>query len=171
MKTPTDKSSPMSFARRLTKSNSNYIFIADENDRRLIWLDRNGNTLFAQQKWNRNLYNVRGITSGNSKIYAAVNNSVVVFKYVCKSRSSSVDYNTPLSSQSSSVSHDTTPSSQSSSVCHAMQYSIDDEAIRLIKFQRPIDHNRAICLDYSEQYLALSQVINGKDRIRIFKLH
>jgi hypothetical protein len=43
----------------------------------------NGNKLFAQHKWNRNLYNVRGIASGNSKIYAAVNNAVVVFKYVC----------------------------------------------------------------------------------------
>jgi len=189
----------------------------------LIWLDRNGNMLFAQHKWNRNLYNVRGITSGNNKIYAAVNNAVVVFKYVCKSRSSSVGHDTPSSSQSSSVGHETPSSSQSSSVGHdtpsssqsptighdtpssshsssvgndipsssqtptvghdtpssshsssvghVTQYSIDDEAIRLIKFQRPIDHNRAICLDYSEQYLALSQVINGKDRITIFKLH
>ena len=210
IETPTDKSTAMSLARRLTKSNSNHIFIADENDRRLIWLDRNGNTLFAQDKWNRNLYNVRGIASGNSKIYAAVNNAVVVFKYVCKSRSSSVGHDTPSSSQSSSLGHDTpssspsptvghdtpsssqsssvdhdtpsssqssfvghdTPSStQYSSVDHDTQYSVDKEAIRLIKFQRPIDHNRAICLDYSEQYLALSQVINGKDRIRVFKLH
>ena len=195
---PTDKSQTMSLARRLTKSNSNHIFIADENDRRLIWLDRNGNTLFAQDKWNRNLYNVRGIASGNSKIYAAVNNAVVVFKYVCKSRLSSVCHDTPSPSQSSSLGHDTpssspsptvghdTPSSSQSSfvghdtpsstqgyssVGHDTHYSIDKEAIRLIKFQRPIDHNRAICLDYSEQYLALSQVINGKDRIRIFKLH
>jgi hypothetical protein len=87
IETPTDKSPAMSLARRLTKSNSDDIFIADENDRRLIWLDRNGNTLFAQDKWNRNLHNVRGIASGNNKIYAAVNNAVVVFKYVCKSRS------------------------------------------------------------------------------------
>jgi hypothetical protein len=85
----------MSLARRLTKSNRDDIFIADENDRRLIWLDRNGNTLFAQDKWNRNLHNVRGIASGNSKIYAAVNNAVVVFKYACKSRSSSVCHDTP----------------------------------------------------------------------------
>jgi hypothetical protein len=70
----------MSLARRLTKSNSNHMFIADENDRRLIWLDRNGNKLFAQHKWNRNLYNVRGIASGNSKIYAAVNNAVAQCK-------------------------------------------------------------------------------------------
>ena len=197
IETPTDKSTAMSLARRLTKSNSNHMFIADENDRRLIWLDRNGNKLFAQHKWNRNLYNVRGIASGNSKIYAAVNNAVVVFKYVCKSWSSSVGHDTPYSSQSSSLGHDTpssspsptvghdtpssrqssfvghdTPSStQYSSVGHDTQYSIDDEAIRLIKFQRPIDHNRAICLDFLVQYLALSQVINGKDRIRIFKLH
>jgi hypothetical protein len=75
IETPTDKSTAMSLARRLTKSNSNHIFIADENDRRLIWLDRNGNTLFAQDKWNRHLCNVRGIASGNSKIYAAVNNA------------------------------------------------------------------------------------------------
>ena len=197
IETPTDKSTAMSLARRLTKSNSDDIFIADEDDRRLIWLDINGNTLFAQDKWNRNLHNVRGITSGNSKIYAAVNNAVVVFKYVCKSRSSSVCHDTPSPSQSSSLVHDTpssspsptvghdtpsssqssfvghdTPSStQYSSVGHDTHYSIDKEAIRLIKFQRPIDHNRAICLDYSDQYLALSQVIHGKDRIRIFKLH
>jgi len=31
--TPTDKSPTMSLARRLTKSNSNHIFLADENDR------------------------------------------------------------------------------------------------------------------------------------------
>jgi hypothetical protein len=196
IETPTDKPTAMSLARRLTKSNSNHIFIADENDRRLIWLDIHGNTLFEQDKWNRNLYNVRGIASGNSKIYAAVNNAVVVFKYACKSRSSSEGHDTPSSSQSSlghdtpssspspTVGHDTPSSSQSSfvdqntpsstqysSVGHDKQYSIDDESIRLIKFQRPIDHNRAICLDDSEQHLALSQVINGKDRIRIFKLH
>jgi hypothetical protein len=56
----------MSIARLLTKSNSDDIFIVDENDRRLICLDRNGNTLFAQDKWNRNLHNVRGIASGNN---------------------------------------------------------------------------------------------------------
>jgi hypothetical protein len=185
IETPTDKSTAMSLARRLTKFDSNNIFIADENDRRLIWLDINGNTLFAQDKWNRNLYNVRGIASGKSKIYAAVNNAVVTFKYVCKSRSSSVCHDTPSPSQSSSLGHDTPSSRQSSfvghdtpsstqgysSVGHDTHYSTDKEAIRLIKFQRPIDHNRAICLDYSEQYLALSQVIHGKDRIRIFKLH
>jgi hypothetical protein len=72
---------------------------------------------------------------------------------------------------SSFVGHDTPSSTQYSSVGHDTHYSIDKEAIRLIKFQRPIDHNRAICLDYSEKYLALSQVKNGKDRIRVFKLH
>ena len=87
------------------------------------------------------------------------------------SQFSSVGHDTPSSSQSSFVGHDTPSSTQYSSVDHDTQYSIDDEAIRLIKFERPIDHNRAICLDYSEQYHALSQVINGTDRIRIFKLH
>ena len=186
---PTDESTLMSLARRLTKSNKDEIFIADENDRRLIWLDRNGNTLCEQVKWNRNLHNVRGIASGNNRIYAAVNNAVVVFNYECKSRSSpsqssslghdtpssspspTVGHDTPSSSQSSFVGHDTPSSTQYSSVGHDTHYSIDKEAIQLIKFKRPIDHNRAICLDYSQQYLALSQVINGKDRIRVFKLH
>ena len=155
IETPTDKSPAMSLARRLTKSNSDDIFIVDENDRRLIWLDRNGNTLFAQDKWNRNLHNVRGIASGNSKIYAAVNNAVVVFKYACKSRSSfvchdtpspsqssslghdtpssspspTVDHDTPLLSRSSSVGHDTTPSSQSSSVGHDTPLSSQSSSV------------------------------------------
>ena len=159
MKMSTDKSPAMSLARRLTKANMDAIFIADENDRRLIWLDRNGNTLCEQDKWNRNLHNVRGIASGNSKLYAAVNNAVVVFNY------------DPSSSSQSSLGHDTSSPTKCSSVGCDTNYSIEKEAIRLIKFQRPIDHNRAICLDYSEKYLALSQVINGKDTIRVFKLH
>ena len=189
MKMFTDKSPAMSLARRLTKSNRDDIFIADENDRRLIWLDENGNTLCEQDKWNRNLHNVRGIASGNNRIYAAVNNAVVVFNYESKSRSSpsqsssrghdtlssssspTVGHDTSSSSQSSCVGHDTSSPTKCSSVGCDTNYSIEKEAIRLIKFQRPIDHNRAICLDSSEKYLALSQVINGKDTIRVFKLH
>jgi hypothetical protein len=189
MKMSTDKSPAMSLARRLTKSNRDDIFIADENDRRLIWLDKNGNTLCEQDKWNRNLHNVRGIASGNNRIYAAVNNAVVVFNYESKSRSSpsqsssrghdtlssssspTVGHDTSSSSQSSCVGHDTSSPTKCSSVGCDTNYSIEKEAIRLIKFQRPIDHNRAICLDSSEKYLALSQVINGKDTIRVFKLH
>lgn len=137
-----DKPPNMSLARRFARPIvNNSVFIADENDRRLIWLDNNGEVLYEQQKWNRGLYNVRGIAADHSKIYAAVNNAVMCFNYRLDNMSK------------------TTP------------HSIQEKADRLIWFQSPVDHNRAICLDNTGQYLCLSQVIDEKDNIRIFCLH
>jgi hypothetical protein len=61
---------------------------------------------------------------------------------------------------STTVGHDTPSSTKYSSLGRDTHYSIEKEAIRLIKFQRPIDHNRAICLDYSEKYLASDSYIH-----------
>lgn len=77
------ESDKMSFARRVTKpfDDEKYCFIADENVRRILWMDDSGTILYAQDKWNRNLPGVRGIAAGKNKTYAAVTNAISDFRY------------------------------------------------------------------------------------------
>jgi len=68
--------------RRITATpDKSKIIVADENDRRIILLDREGNIINAQEKWNERLYNVRGMAASNEAVFIAACNGITTANF------------------------------------------------------------------------------------------
>ncbi|OWF37976.1 uncharacterized protein LOC110466839 [Mizuhopecten yessoensis] len=74
-----------SMPRRLSRVDKNTVVVADENDRRLALVHHDANSEqplkveFAQSRWNKDLYNVRGLAAHAETVYVAACNGVNTF--------------------------------------------------------------------------------------------
>jgi len=116
--------------RATTTPDKSKVIVADENDRRLILLDGNGNLTQAKKKWNRCLYNVRGMAATNERVYIAASNKI-----------------TTLDLEDERFDVHETP---------------------LIKFPSDVSHTRAVALDFSGKFLAVTQASDNEEIVRVF---
>ncbi|XP_052097657.1 uncharacterized protein LOC127732615 isoform X2 [Mytilus californianus] len=137
---------PFDTARRLsvTTGTDTRVFIADENDKKIVCIDSEGVIKGTRKSHDRALQNVRSIASTDDKLFAATSEGVCVFNHT-KGKFENTDKNEKDPYRYSPI---------------------------LVEYLKHVSHARSLCLEVFENeiYLGLSFVIDRKDHIIVFSV-